>query len=457
MILLPSRGRPEKLARFLKAYRDTGGTEPGLLMIEARDEAAYAGIELPANWRLQIVPESLISKKFNDGALVYAPGEPCYMICADDMVPETHGWDVALKDACLPGFISHGDDKLTGSEMSTHFCVSGEVVRRLGYLANPKFGHFYWDNVLRDVGMAAGIFRAVPGVVTRHLHWSITGEFDQTSKERGSSDADAEIYALWQQTERAADVARVIGTKAPSSVAVVCVEMGDYCGRGERYVRTLKAMVARHLNVPHTFYCITDTPKSGINCIEADPRAPGWWQKLHQFKHGLFTEDKILSFDLDTFVIGNIDKIVELDTDLALIRDFWRPQVAMNAVMLWRNGGLAHLFWDFYEEQGFPQEYAFGDGGWMGDQAMPKMNFHMLQDQFPGQLVSYKTECMKIGLENLKAAPVGARIVCFHGHPRPHEADGWARGVWNQYKPVQSDEASRIIRLSEFQQTVAPH
>lgn len=233
----------------------------------------------------------------------------------------------------------------------------------------------------------------------------------------------------------------------PQSLAVVCVEMGDYCGRGERYVRTLKAMVDRHLTVPHTFYCITDAPKSGINCIAADPRAPGWWQKIHQFKHGMFAEDKILSFDLDTFVIGNINNIVALDTDLALIRDFWRPQFAMNGVMLWRNGGLAHLFWDFYQEQGFPTEYEFGDGGWMGDQSMPysHMRHHMLQDQFPGQFVSYKTECMKVGREYLKAPPIGARVMCFHGHPRPHEAAGWARGLWNQHKPAQMDTAPSLI------------
>jgi hypothetical protein len=178
-------------------------------MIEERDVDAYAGIELPAKWRKQIVPESLISKKFNDGALVYAPGEDCYMMCADDMVPETMGWDVTLKNACLPGFISHGDDLLSGSAMSTHFCVSGEVVRKLGYLANPKFGHFYWDNVLRDVGTDLGIFVAVPEVITRHLHWTVTGDFDQTCKERGSSADDEATYLLWRANDRAADVARL--------------------------------------------------------------------------------------------------------------------------------------------------------------------------------------------------------------------------------------------------------
>lgn len=231
-----------------------------------------------------------------------------------------------------------------------------------------------------------------------------------------------------------ANLARGYSDPGSSSLAVVCVEVSDYCGRGERYVRTLKAMLERHLTIPHTFYCITDTPKVGINCIEAHPRLPGWWQKLYQFKEGLFREEKVLSFDLDTFIVGNIDRIAMLDTDLAMIRDFWRPESATNGVMMWRNGGLAHLFWDLYDAQGLPQD-SDGDGPWMGEQTMPPMKFHLLQDVFPGQFVSYKTECMKHGADRLKAAPSGASIVCFHGDPRPHAAPGWARSVWRQYEP----------------------
>ena len=234
------------------------------------------------------------------------------------------------------------------------------------------------------------------------------------------------------------------GAPKPPSIAVVCVEVGDYCGRGERYVRTLKAMVARHLTLPHTFYCITDTPKAGIECIEAHDRLPGWWQKLYQFKEGLFSEEKIVFFDLDTFIVGNIDKIAALDTDLAMIRDFWQPQRAQSGVMVWRNGGLAHLFWDHYEAQGFPTDHPEGDGGWMGDQPMPAMNFHMLQDVFPLQIVSYKTECMKLGRDRLKAPPLGARVMCFHGDPRPHSADGWARSVWSTHKPAGASERIEV-------------
>ena len=105
--------------------------------------------------------------------------------------------------------------------------------------------------------------------------------------------------------------------------------------------------------------------------------------------------------------------------------------------MLWRNGGMAHFFWDLYEEQGFPQDHPMGDGGWIGDQSLPQMKFHLLQDQFPLNFVSYKTECMKLGKESLRVAPFQAKVVCFHGQPRPHEAHGWARGIWNAYKPTE--------------------
>lgn len=198
MILLPSRARPEKCARFMDAYRRTGAREPGLLMIEERDAKAYAGVSLPPGWTRCIVPQSLVSKKFNDAALHYAPNEDRYFICADDMVPETPEWDARLREAAGDYGIASANDGLVYDTIPAHPCVGGEFVRGVGYLANPRFGHFYWDNVLGDLATALGCWKYLPDVKMPHLHHSITGDRDTAWRERGWSGDDKKIYEAWR-------------------------------------------------------------------------------------------------------------------------------------------------------------------------------------------------------------------------------------------------------------------
>lgn len=208
-------------------------------------------------------------------------------------------------------------------------------------------------------------------------------------------------------------------------IGVVCVEVGDYCGRGDRYVRSLKAMVKRHLTVQHKFYCITDEPKDGIECISAHPDLMGWWQKIYMFKPGLFDENTLIYFDLDTFILQNIDALADYKGDFAMLKDFWAP-VPASGVMIWRQKN--SIVWEDYLNQGMPQHHINGDGGWLGD----NFKCDLLQELYQqGYFVSYKTEC-------LKQPPKRAHVCCFHGEPRPHEAKGWPRDVWNRMKPVET-------------------
>lgn len=83
-------------------------------------------------------------------------------------------------------------------------------------------------------------------------------------------------------------------------LSVVCLNTGNYLGRGEEYVRNLRRMVARNLTVPHEFVCLT----------EADISAKGWWGKLElvQRRWGGW----VLYLDLDIVIRGNIDRLIEV-------------------------------------------------------------------------------------------------------------------------------------------------
>ncbi len=205
-------------------------------------------------------------------------------------------------------------------------------------------------------------------------------------------------------------------------VAVTCVEVGNYAGRGERYVRTLKRMVDEHLTISHNFYCLTDRKIEGIECIPADPDLKGWWQKLYLFA-GHFREPRAIFFDLDTFILRNIDLMADYRGELAMLGDFWTSNMIASGVMAW-DTRICRYLWAKYVEQNKPQP----DDGVLGDRWWIQQNCYtcdILQHSFPGMFVSYKGEC-------LREAPREASVCCFHGKPRPHEAKGWAKQIWGK-------------------------
>lgn len=211
---------------------------------------------------------------------------------------------------------------------------------------------------------------------------------------------------------------------------IVCVNAGNYLGRGVEYVNILHDMVRRNLQAgfPGRFVVFTDTPGGYHGDIIVRPLPHeglrGWHNKIGLFKPGLFDDgDRILALDLDTLITGRLDEYAAYDGEFSILRDFFVPDDGkfsgwQSAVMAWPANRLAHI-WERYEAAEFP----IVDGG---DQAWIKQNqdkADLWQILHPGSVVSYKASSGRV--------PQTASIVCFHGKPRPHEVtEGWVPEVW---------------------------
>jgi hypothetical protein len=207
---------------------------------------------------------------------------------------------------------------------------------------------------------------------------------------------------------------------------VACVEVGDYLGRGKDYVRRLRSMVSRHLSAPHKFVVITDNharhapmpPRDG-DFLTLDlfgfKHLQGWWAKLAMFAPGYFPQGaRVLYLDLDTVIVGSIDRLAEVKGILHLADWGWQKNDFGSGVMAWDTGEHAEIWERFTPD--VPQRFR-GDQDWMthlgGWPALPK-----------GLCVSYR-------YLSREAPPAGASVVCFHGKPKPHElAEGWVPKHW---------------------------
>src|SRR4051812_3445723 len=104
MWLLPSRRRPANLARFFEAFRATGGSTPGMVLLGPADREAAAPREgkiagdyppLPIGWVYRICNGDTQGEKI---AEVWDDVKHCSWLglLGDDCVPETVGWDRKL-------------------------------------------------------------------------------------------------------------------------------------------------------------------------------------------------------------------------------------------------------------------------------------------------------------------------------------------------------------------------
>lgn len=139
---------------------------------------------------------------------------------------------------------------------------------------------------------------------------------------------------------------------------------------------------------------------------------PGWWAKIEAFR----VPGPVLYTDLDTTVRAPLAPLLAAaeQHDFIALRDFNPGQRQMGSgLMAWR-GDMSHLVREFERD---PAEHMARCTvpRWWGDQGFiepltPGRAYW--QDVLPGAVVSFKKHCAA-------GVPAGARVVCFHGKPRP--------------------------------------
>ncbi len=200
---------------------------------------------------------------------------------------------------------------------------------------------------------------------------------------------------------------------------VVCVlrSGGDFT---REHVESLYYGVRSHWPawVPLRFVCLTDEePWTTVSDLEFVPLAyayVGWWSKLELFMPTNEYLGDILYFDLDTVILGDLTDIASTKM-LALLTDFYSTQSVASGMMYLPLESRPAV-WDRWAERVFMTMQRM-----RGDQNFLQETFNALgmkperwQLLWPGQVASYKLQCQR-----LNVAPIGTRVVCFHGRPRP--------------------------------------
>jgi hypothetical protein len=211
------------------------------------------------------------------------------------------------------------------------------------------------------------------------------------------------------------------------TIAIVLKTGGIY---DYRYVNNLVDGIKSNLTIPHTIVCLTNdetTLTSDIDrIIPFRHNWPKWWGKIELFRDDLFGEEQVFYLDLDTFVVGNLDQIFSYQGEFCALRDFYRLTTMGSGIMSW-HGNKVHKIYNTFVQH--PVMYI--NNMREGDQEfinIHKPSIEFFQDVFPKEIVSYKVHCIEGETHKM---PELAKIICFHGSPRPHEITTMFKRYWN--------------------------
>ena len=213
LVMVPTRGRRAQCERFLEAFRETATCADLLFVTDPDDADTWTGMDWGDAAVAELAPREYLAGKLNKTAMAMTDLYPVLMWLADDCVPVTPGWDKILL-AALDDLGGHGwvyPDDRRRSDVPEHWMVSSDVVKALGWFANPYLSHFYLDNSIAELGKRAGLIRWCPEAVIEHRHYSVAEDTEHDELYQSTEDKfgapDLQAFQAWRGSQLANEVA----------------------------------------------------------------------------------------------------------------------------------------------------------------------------------------------------------------------------------------------------------
>lgn len=177
LVIVPSRGRPESVARVVEAWHATGAFGSADLLFAIDGDDPYSGAYLASvpsgTAGLVALPQwKPMVRKLNEVAVERVNEYFALGFAGDDHLPRTPGWAGRYVDALyeLGTGIVYGDDLIQREQLPTQWAMTADIVRALGRMVPADVEHLYCDNAVADLGRCAGCLRYLPDVVVEHVH-----------------------------------------------------------------------------------------------------------------------------------------------------------------------------------------------------------------------------------------------------------------------------------------------
>ena len=211
------------------------------------------------------------------------------------------------------------------------------------------------------------------------------------------------------------------------------------------YVIRLKEALNQHMPCAFTFTCLTDDPIVSKVCrvIPLKHNWPKWWAKIELFRPDLLDVISIY-FDLDTVIVKDLDKLVELTQyppGFFMLRGF-NPAIKNNpasGIMLgnfrkykvvyerFKQAPFYNIERTKQEAEKYKGRGQQGDQGWIG-KVLGWDSIRRFQDYLPELYI-----CGKRHTRKGDVVPEQTHIVAWTGNPRLHQMNNFLSNIWRSY------------------------
>ena len=217
LIIIPSRGRPGNVARFMRAAVKTCRADTAVVWaFDDDDPLAGKSVDTVMSFAAdfpvtaQMGPRKGLGAWTNEIAVASVGGYRALGSFGDDHVPQTPGWDKVLLEAIgdMGGTgIAYPNDQMR-DDVCEAWVESSGIVAALGWMCEPSLRHWWVDQVIHDLGTGAGCLKYLPDVLVPHKHFAAgKAQVDATYRDSGRSiAADQAAYETWRATRMDTDV-----------------------------------------------------------------------------------------------------------------------------------------------------------------------------------------------------------------------------------------------------------
>jgi predicted O-methyltransferase YrrM len=217
-VLVPTRGRPENIRKVIGAWDFTNAWDVAdLILIADADDPQIQGyrdlfeetrnpdtdeplfsLSVVGEWVPMVHKLNRIARAVSISGKYFAVG-----FAGDDHLPQTIGWAKRYLAALheLGTGMVYGDDGYQGSNLSTEWAITSDVVRALDRMVPADVEHMYCDNAMMDLFGGARAIRHLPEVRIEHMHpYAGKAETDEQYKRVNHRDQfkkDRRAYEGW--------------------------------------------------------------------------------------------------------------------------------------------------------------------------------------------------------------------------------------------------------------------
>jgi hypothetical protein len=199
--ILPSRGRPDNLARFVDRYRLHRSCTRVDVIVDECDLMRDDYIRMARDWPQAIELHVMLRQplgEIQNRWYGHNPDLAWYGMLGDDAVPATDEWDRLLVEAAGRDGVAYCADGVNDERQASQSVIGGDLVREMGWLILPGLERIYGDNVWTDIARERGTLRYLPHVRLEHWHFSNgKAPYDETYR-KPCADSDERIYLRWR-------------------------------------------------------------------------------------------------------------------------------------------------------------------------------------------------------------------------------------------------------------------